>query len=812
MNEYGFFNSAKHLGFPLESVAIEGMVMGEWGEIRQKQLYRNDRDDNQEIFYIFPLNHDAVITGFKAVIHGREIQGVIRERKKAEQEYAEAIMKGDTAMMLEEHRPNIFQISLGQILRGESVSIEISYMIPVTMIENEFELTLPMVVGPRYISGRAEREKTGPGTAEPTDQVPDADFITPPIGDAGYRASLNLKIETIGKLVSVESVSHPICTRILDQHQVELSFAQDGVRLDRDLKLKIKTSQEAAAYGRVYRNQQGELFVRAAFMPDLEAYADTIAPPSAHDYIFLLDVSGSMSGSKLEQAKRALRLCLRQLSSRDRFNLIAFESGFELMSETPIPFNQQSLDQADQWFDRQDTRGGTELLDPLKHILDHSAPDAVIVLFTDGDVGNDDSIIRYVRQHRQDRRFFTFGIDSAVNSYLLKQLADVSFGCAEFVFPHEKIESKVLHQFSRINSLMLEKAAIDWGNGIKADCYPRSIQWISHLEPVGIVAKLEKQFSSDWALTGMIQGHEVRFPITAAQITEDSPFVERLWAKTKLNHLENDRLALDQNRRGESYQEDIIALSTRYQILTRYTSFLAVYERQEKAGGCPVEIKVPVSMPADWTMTNNLNRYSQSQDSPLIFLGGNSSYLGNHKSKRHLRSGVGSYLSECFSLDNNLKMERIHDDISDETHHPWLDKNDIINDFALLQRADGSFLIDPYDGVRSSLLALLVLIVNDSQSLRQPIIKLIGWIAEEKHVDAVILDPELSRLLGEIIRRLRNLNLKTHHLTELIGQLESRVPTEVDSVQAEAWLRSMTDRISDFTTKTIVENLTSSMM
>ncbi len=807
MSNFGFFNTKNEIQFPLQSVDITGTVMDAYGEIVQTQIYYNDQQDNQEIFYIFPLNHESIITGFQATINGRVVKGVVEERKEAERKYAKAIRMGDSAMMLEEHRPNIYQISLGQVLKGESVTIHISYMIPIVRRENDFELILPMVVGPRYIPGNPRSNKTGPGTGQPTDQTPDADFITPPIGNTDYRASLNLKIETIGKLVSVQSSSHPIRTTLIDGHQIALSFANERAPLDSDLKISVKTAEEAGALGRVYRNEVGETFVYAAFMPDLENFINDESAIQPREFIFLLDVSGSMEGSKLKQTKRALRLCLRQLNEQDRFNLIAFESSFKSMNAQPVAFNQQSLDAADDWFWKQGTRGGTELLKPLIHILSNSAPDAVVVLFTDGEVGNDDEIIQYVQHHRQQRRFFTFGIDTAVNSYLLARLAEVSSGRFESVSPNEKIEDKVVRQFSQIQAFYLENPEIQWGNQVKAEFFPHRLNWVCHYEPMGVVARIEGEFNRELALTGRIREKDVCFVVAPEDITDGSPFVERLWAKKKLDDLENYAQTIRENRRADSYKEEIVELSKKYQILTRLTSFIAVYERQVKADGQPMEVTVPVELPAEWD-AKPAYRQAAAPSPGMHYCLCNytlNSQARMKSSPKLLKRFFGGADNDMLSFENAdypAPMDNASDLFS---NRPSL--GDSLHDFALNQRADGSFEFAPLDSLSSSLLALYILTGNFVSLYRRPIEKILEWILKPEIIAELKADPARTSLCRAIIEMLK-MTGKFHRLSKKLEMtLAGGDFQDEDRIALPESMKQLVDRLGEKSIKDLIEKV-----
>jgi len=598
---------------PLQDVKITGEVYASFSRITITQLYQNTSSDNIEAIYTFPIPDTAAVLDFTARMGKRTVRSIIMEAEEALKTYHDAVEAGDSALLLAEYRPNIFQVSVGQLLPGETVEIEISYLDELKYQDRELRLTIPTVVAPRYIPGIKSGSKKGKGWAEPTDRVPDADFITPVIGEADYRASLDLRVNVL-KPASFYSHSHKIKVERLDGNTARIGFADLSCTMDADFVLVCTFGEEIAASGTVYPKDGNEKLLYLTFIPELEP----LVAPDGKNHIFVIDISGSMMGEKLEQAKNALHLCLRNLTGEDSFNLIAFNHACTRFAKRFKPFNQQNLNLASQWINSLDASGGTEILQPIEYCLEDNASEkSVILLFTDGEVGNEREIFNYVRRHLDQRRIFTFGIDTAVNSFFLNELARIGHGRAEFIYPGERIGDKVLRQFARIISPAVDDVRIDWGSIRVKDVFPQKIGLIFDLEPLNIFALTSGELTGDVVLKGKAGGQtfESRISLNTLSCSGEADLLEKIRARKIIEQLEFD-LNYGNSRRREKIRDEIIRLSKQYGIISSLTSFVAVEERVDKASGLPVTRPVPVAVPQGWKMIDAL--YSVSSP-PILY-------------------------------------------------------------------------------------------------------------------------------------------------------------------------------------------------
>ena len=182
---------------------------------------------------------------------------------------------------------------------------------------------------------------------------------------------------------------------------------------------------------------------------------DTICKKKSNnkENIFIIDISGSMKGEKIAKTKKAVEECLKELSQTDKFNIVAFESEYESLNFETIENNSYNITQAIKYIDNLTTIGGTEILEPIKFALKEIESEKCILLFTDGQVGNEEKIIKYVEENINKSKIYPFGIDKNVNFNFLKRLAKVGKGKAELIENPDKLDEEIINSFKRIKKL-----------------------------------------------------------------------------------------------------------------------------------------------------------------------------------------------------------------------------------------------------------------------------------------------------------------------------------------------------------------------
>jgi Ca-activated chloride channel family protein len=583
---------------PLQGVEVTGELLGGHARVRVRQRYRNAESRPVEAVYVFPLPSEGTLTGFSMECNGRKVQGVVKEREKAFQDYDDAVTAGHGAALLDQERPNVFTAQVGNLLPHEETLVEVEFLQAIQVEEGSVRWMLPTLVAPRYIPGSAQGNRTGHGSADPTTRVPDADRITPPIGQVGYGLKMDLLVD-LGREVVVESPSHAL-TLEKDGQKVRVKFARGEVALDRDFVITVRSEDTSTSLTTLVTHRQGENPGTFALtvVPDLLGMAGAA---KRQEVVFVVDTSGSMGGESLPQAQGALRLCLRHLREGDRFNIIAFSNSYQTFSNEPAVFTQKTLEQADRWVAALKASGGTELLQPMLAAV-QGVPDGVVVLLTDGQVGNEAEILSAVLGARKTTRVFSFGIGTNVSDALLRDMARQTDGAVEFIHPGERIDDKVVAQFSRALAPRVTELTATFEGVEGAELAPAELPPLVDAVPWTLFGRYPTTGRGKVTLKGR-SGREpfsLTIPVDFAAAS-DRPAVEKLWAAERIRAWESAEL---DGRRAQRMKERIVELAVAHQIVTQYTSFVVVEERtgDRRASGQPETRVVPVNAPIGWGM------------------------------------------------------------------------------------------------------------------------------------------------------------------------------------------------------------------
>ena len=536
----------------LKKVRITGDIIGKFGTFEIEQIYKNTAKNVLEVGYTFPIVDTATVVGFEVRVGEKVLRGKCKEKSVAKKEYQRNIVKGNSAYMMEQETDNIFKISIGKIDVEEEVKITIKYIDKFEIIDNTIEILMPTLVTPKYkssITSKLKYEKVE------------------------YTVDFNINISKSISRKSIYCPSHKI--NIIDEKDYEIVEVLN-YDLSKDFKLNIKLKNELSSNAIISKTRDNKNMLYLSFMPEIvDSYED-----SEKEYIFIVDVSGSMEGEKLEETKRAVIECLKQLDEGDKFNIIPFESTFRAMNIESIEYNDKNLRKAIHYINSLEADGGTEILAPIRFALYENDTEKIILLFTDGQVGNEDTIIQYVDHRINKSRIFPFGIDTNVNSSFIKQLAKVGNGKAELIQPKEKIDEKIIITFSRIQTPLLENIEIDYGMNKVIDEI-REDNCLFNYEFFNVFAKIE-ELRDDIKLRGKILNNEYVWKIKREDIIKTNVDLELLFAKQEMDRLEEYIGNTYDYDKINTYKKMIIELSEKYNINSKYTSFIIIYERNNK--------------------------------------------------------------------------------------------------------------------------------------------------------------------------------------------------------------------------------------
>jgi Ca-activated chloride channel family protein len=501
---------------------------------------------------------------------------------------------------------------VGNLMPGEVATVRLTLTGPLALDAGEATFRFPLVVAPRYIPGQPlPGASVGSGTAEDTDAVPDASRITPPVLLPGYpnpvRLSLTAEVRPGGlKLSGFRSSLHTVMTESDEKGNYRFTL-QPGERLNRDFILRFRIADEHIRSNLLlYPDQNGNA--------KSGTFALTLVPPQTspvaqkpRDVVFVLDRSGSMSGWKMVTARRALGRLIDTLTAQDRFTVYAFDDTVEEPAEANGGFLEATDRQrfrAIEFLAKVDARGGTELAQPLSRAVQQLATDGdrdrVLVLLTDGQVGNEDQILRNLGKRVAGLRIFTLGIDQAVNEAFLKRLATLGGGFCEVVESEDRLD-EVMHKLQRrIEQPLLSGLKME-AVGFRMEpqtVVPGRLPDLSAGAPVVVLGRYQGVAEGAVTLSGQDNAGRAWSETVASRVSGNRGLCWA-WARAYLRELE-DRFVIGSGDVRE-LEKQIVATSLQYGVLCRFTAFVAV-DRTESVneGGQQHKIVQPVDLPAGW--------------------------------------------------------------------------------------------------------------------------------------------------------------------------------------------------------------------
>jgi Ca-activated chloride channel family protein len=589
---------------PLKHTRVEAEISGFVSRVHVRQTFHNPLDRKIEAIYVFPLPSEAAVDGLTMTVGGRRIVGQIKPRAEARAAYEAARAAGQVASLLDQERPNIFTQALANIEPGAQVDIELTYVETLRYDDGVFEFVFPMVVGPRYMPGEPTGRR-GPGWAPDTTVVPDASRISPPVAPPGRRAghdiSVAVRIDAGQPLVELYSVLHDVDVAQDGAGKAVVTLKNQAEIPNKDFILRYRTATDVISDAVLTHTDARGTFFTLVLQPPHSIRPEQAVPK---ELIFVIDRSGSMSGFPIEKAKETMRLAIERLNPQDTFNLLSFSGGSGRCFARPVPNTPENRASALKYLADLYGSGGTEMMPAIREALGgtHDPKRLRVVAFmTDGYVGHDLEIIDAVRQHGGTTRVFAFGIGNAVNRFLLDGMAHAGRGAVEYVTLQSQADEAVGRFQKRLHAPVLTDIRIDWGNSSGAEVYPKHLPDLFSQQPIMIHGRQPGPLDTTLVLRGRtVSGPftrqiRLRSPAEPAQY----PSLASLWARAKVKDLlQQDYAALQRGAFPEARQRDITELGVAFQLVTQFTSFVAVEEMTVTVGGEPVTIAVPVELPA----------------------------------------------------------------------------------------------------------------------------------------------------------------------------------------------------------------------
>ena len=556
---------------------IEATVSGLVARVSVRQSFRNDGQEWVEGVYVFPLPDTAAVDRFRMHIGERFIEGEIREKEQAKKEYEAAKSAGKKTGLVEQQRANLFITSVANIGPGDTIIVEIEYLETISYDEGSFSLRVPLTFTPRYIPGTPLPGRKGSGWSLDTTSVPDASLITPPVvtRSRDHRLKFEATINAGVPLALIASRYHPI--DVSDEpDRYRITLANASVPLDHDLELTWRPVADSAPRATVFsETREGRPHLLIMLLPP-----DDVSAPTANfprELIFVIDTSGSMHGTSLSQATRALTVALDGLQPADRFNIMQFNSVTSALFRSSVTATTSNIGIAKRYVAGLKANGGTEMRPAISQALNQPRSKShlrQVIFITDGSVGNERELYKLIERDLGDTRLFTVGIGSAPNSWFMRKAAEAGHGTFTLISALHEVNEKMGRLFRKLEQPQITDVTVQWPAGTKAESYPAIIPDLYVGEPIVIKALLENEPKQGDVLK--ISGNSVLGTWGVELLVDQSdasPGVAALWARARIDNF------MDRERQGAAHDEirtAVINTALSHHLVSKFTSLVAV--------------------------------------------------------------------------------------------------------------------------------------------------------------------------------------------------------------------------------------------
>ncbi|XP_061828862.1 von Willebrand factor A domain-containing protein 5A-like isoform X1 [Nerophis lumbriciformis] len=586
---------------PLKGIEVELEVKDHVATVVSTQHYENKEDKAIEAVFVFPLPGDAAVCHFSAKVGQTEIVAEVKEKQKARDEYDDALSSGQQAFLLEESEqsPDIFSLSVGSLPPGESASIRLEYIIELAVqADDALRFCLPAVLNPRYQPQGSEGGSVQV-TSVPASQVP-------------YSLSFSARVSSPRQVSKIDSNCslEPLQYLNAEQSQAVVKLAA-GHKFDRDVELLIyyKDAHQPAAVVEAGQapakpgTLMGDAVVMLSVYPEFpQAVMSSLA--SSGEFVFLLDRSGSMgclinnikkSETRISSARDTLLLLLKSLPVGCYFNIYSFGSRFEHIFPTSVEYSEKTMEEALKKVNEfQANLGGTEILQPLKHIYNQpcipSQPRQVFV-FTDGEVGNTKEVLNLVKKNSTSHRCFSFGIGEGASTALIDGLAKEGGGHAQFITGADRMQAKVMQSLQFALQPTVKDILVKWDlpKGVSVTVLSPPLTSIFQGQRSLIYVQLTGQSSEatdgcvsvEYSLAGHPYQNQLHF---ALQPTEETGrlTIHRLCARTLIRCLETKETERG-GQQDETVKVQVVDVSVQSGVSSSFTAFVAINKASKEA-------------------------------------------------------------------------------------------------------------------------------------------------------------------------------------------------------------------------------------
>ncbi|MCM1049603.1 MAG: VIT and VWA domain-containing protein [Clostridiales bacterium] len=575
--------------FPLKKTNVKASIDGIIADIYVEQSYANEGTKPINANYVFPASTKVTIHGMKMQIGNQIVTATIKEKEEAEEEFEEAKSEGKSASMLSEETANVFSMDVANIMPGDEVLIELHYTELIMPADGTYQFVFPTVCGPRYVSPvQNESGDRDEWTATPYL----ANGVSPK-----DEYNIDVTVSSAMPITSITSSSHNIDIDWNENTTAHVTLADSSDYAgNRDFILDYKLTGEEIGTGLMVDKGEDENVFMLMIQPP-ERYEVEELPP--REYIFVLDVSGSMSGFPLDTAKKLIKNLVSGLSETDTFNLILFSGTSYKMANRSVPATEENIEKAIDLVNEQSGTGGTELSEALKSALNTPADKDTarnIVIISDGYIYGESEVFQIVRENMDEAEFFSFGIGKAVNRNLIEGIATIGQG-EPFIVTDEDEADEIAEKFrTYIQSPILTDIKVTFEGFKVHDIEPSIMPTLYASKPIVLLGKWDGEVAGTINITGKTGAGEYSQSISVADaISGENEAISYLWARKRVQSL----VDYGTDTESDKVRQEVTQIGLDYTMITPYTSFIAVLDVVRNPDGEGTDVNQPLPLPLE---------------------------------------------------------------------------------------------------------------------------------------------------------------------------------------------------------------------
>jgi Ca-activated chloride channel family protein len=570
---------------PLKSTSASIDVSGVIASVTVTQAYANEGARPLSARYVFPASTRAAVHGMKMTVGEKVIRAVVAERGEARETFERAQREGKSASLLEQDRPNVFTMNVANIMPGDRIEVELRYTELLVPTDGVYEVVYPTVVGPRYAGkGAAEEDRW---VANPTLRQGQAPT---------YSFALDARIASGIPIQDLAVPSHKTRVTWSGKNRAQVALdPSESAGGNRDFRLRYRLAGGTIESGLLLHPGAAESFFLLMVEPPARVTPQIIPP---REYVFIVDVSGSMRGFPLDTTKQLLRDLVGGLRPTDTFNVILFSGAHQLMAPRSVAATGDNIASALALIDRQDGGGSTELLPAMREAMALPHPEGTsrsFVVVTDGFISAEREIFEHVRANLGKANVFSFGIGSSVNRFLVEGVARAGMGEPFVVTDPAEAPAAAARFKQYIDSPVLTDIEVAYDGFQVHDVEPVSIPDLMARRPIVLHGKWKGSPSGRITVKGVSGGGRFVQVIDVASASRGAPqpALAYLWARTRIAALSDFNVGEE----TEADKAEITRLGLAYNLLTRHTSFVAVLDQVRNGTGAADRVAQPLPLP-----------------------------------------------------------------------------------------------------------------------------------------------------------------------------------------------------------------------